>query len=503
MATSRRIKSKQQLVLQQIREMTALERKVTIELQQAMSKILALALKHGDEFSLRPKELTAVHNSLRDAQIAAHLIAVRRVRSQLPATLSFSALTPQLLRDLTEEQIQGLEAKYDAKTVQIISSLTTDLNRGVRNALSDAVESNVTPKAAVQSFFSKAGLTQNNPHYYETLLRTQTQLVYNSARWEEYQRPEIDEIIWGYEYVTVGDDRVRPEHVKLDGTKLPKDDPLWRTFWPPNGYNCRCQTIPIFDKVRSKRPPADTVADAGFGFNPGEIQPNLAVRENIKAVPDALKDAPRQSKAEVVWHQSYANVYGDPQTNWNERVGADVSPASLVGAPDGSKVYVNSMTKTHLRVYVEHPDIDFCERYVIVDKNTGELYIKNSELRVNKPGVGRQILRDEVANAKAAGIKKIVTEAAGSATNRDYNGYYTWARYGYDRSLEYIQDDNVRAATIAKFPEAETILDIMATEEGRQWWKKNGGSWDAEFDLTPGSRSLQVFDAYLIARGEK
>lgn len=41
-------------------------------------------------------------------------------------------------------------------------------------------------------------------------------------------------------YVTVGDDRVRPSHAKLDGTIRRVDDPFWDTHFPPWEYNCRC-----------------------------------------------------------------------------------------------------------------------------------------------------------------------------------------------------------------------------------------------------------------------
>ena len=41
-------------------------------------------------------------------------------------------------------------------------------------------------------------------------------------------------------YRTVGDSRVRPDHEALDGIAKPVDDPFWNTFYPPNGFLCRC-----------------------------------------------------------------------------------------------------------------------------------------------------------------------------------------------------------------------------------------------------------------------
>jgi SPP1 gp7 family putative phage head morphogenesis protein len=46
-------------------------------------------------------------------------------------------------------------------------------------------------------------------------------------------------------YVTVGDDRVRPEHAILEGIVRPVNDSFWSQYYPPNAYNCRCSTTPV------------------------------------------------------------------------------------------------------------------------------------------------------------------------------------------------------------------------------------------------------------------
>lgn len=51
-----------------------------------------------------------------------------------------------------------------------------------------------------------------------------------------------------WEYQTVEDDAVRPEHQKLHGIVLPWDDPRWDKIFPPNGWNCRCY---VLAKMRS------------------------------------------------------------------------------------------------------------------------------------------------------------------------------------------------------------------------------------------------------------
>ena len=50
-------------------------------------------------------------------------------------------------------------------------------------------------------------------------------------------------------YRTVGDSRVRPEHAALNGIVKPIDDPFWKTYYPPNGWRCRCTVMNTAEKV--------------------------------------------------------------------------------------------------------------------------------------------------------------------------------------------------------------------------------------------------------------
>jgi hypothetical protein len=47
----------------------------------------------------------------------------------------------------------------------------------------------------------------------------------------------------------------------------------------------------------------------------------------------------------------------------------------------------------------------------------------------------------------------------------------------------------------------KTLLDLLRTQEGRAWWIENGTTVEATFDLASGSRSRQVLQAALTARG--
>ncbi|NME69017.1 PBECR2 nuclease fold domain-containing protein [Flammeovirga aprica] len=96
-------------------------------------------------------------------------------------------------------------------------------------------------KAISFSQFKKkvAGLHQK---FNETYLQAEFQNVKSSAimgsKWMEI---EATKRRFPYlKYTTEGDDRVRPEHDAMNGIVLPIDDTFWNSYYPPNGWRCRC-----------------------------------------------------------------------------------------------------------------------------------------------------------------------------------------------------------------------------------------------------------------------
>ena len=63
-----------------------------------------------------------------------------------------------------------------------------------------------------------------------------------AAQWAAYAR---EKKFTNLQYRTALDDKVRPEHAALEGVTLPQDDPFWNTAFPPNGWNCRCNVVPV------------------------------------------------------------------------------------------------------------------------------------------------------------------------------------------------------------------------------------------------------------------
>ena len=76
------------------------------------------------------------------------------------------------------------------------------------------------------------------PQRLEVIYRTNMQNAYMAGRWQELQdnRAAMPYL----QYTAVMDNRTCPLHRELHGQVYHIDDPFWDTFYPPNGFNCRC-----------------------------------------------------------------------------------------------------------------------------------------------------------------------------------------------------------------------------------------------------------------------
>lgn len=125
-----------------------------------------------------------------------------------------------------------------------------------------------------------------NDTYNANYLRAEYNFVQASAqmaaKWEQFAE---DGDRYNLQYRTAGDSKVRPAHAALNGVTLPPSDPFWQTYYPPNGWNCRCTVVQV---RKSKYPvtPHDEAMKRGeealqddtkgiFHFNPGIQQKTM------------------------------------------------------------------------------------------------------------------------------------------------------------------------------------------------------------------------------------
>lgn len=112
-------------------------------------------------------------------------------------------------------------------------------------------------------------------------------------------------------------------------------------------------------------------------------------------------------------------------------------------------------------------------------------------------GHGKQIFYNQVLQFKGIGKKYLSTDAAKSDI---YNGYYTWARMGYDISDAHQKKkflSLVKSSGDKDIAGVKSLPHLMSFPEGREFWKKNGFAFEGKFDLSDNSQSMFILTKYM------
>lgn len=97
----------------------------------------------------------------------------------------------------------------------------------------------------------KTGEYFGTPRRLNTIYRVNMQSAYSAARYQRLMDNVDNRPYW--QYSAVGDARTRPAHLALSGKVYRYDDPFWATFYPPNGFNCRCTVIALAERDLKRR----------------------------------------------------------------------------------------------------------------------------------------------------------------------------------------------------------------------------------------------------------
>ncbi len=200
---------------------------------------------------------------------------------------------------VTPEQFASLGDQAKTRAFMVGGVARMDLVEGIHQAVLDAIKNGETLadfQGRVDGLFATQGFVTGEGGLgawrLETIFRTNIQTAYSVGRHEQMVDMKEDFPYW--EYDAVNDGNTRPEHAALDGKVFPADHPFWDTWYPPNGYNCRCGVNPIhkyvaeeegveietedptgkliepIDAAGNKLPARPLMPDPGFATNPAK-----------------------------------------------------------------------------------------------------------------------------------------------------------------------------------------------------------------------------------------
>ena len=203
---------------------------------------------------------------------------------------------------------------------------------------------------------------------------------------------------------------------------------------------------------------------------------------------------PLRSSARVVVWPGEQSLIDRTARRFFGRVLQSWEYAGLCGAPDDVVVEVDILGRG-LCLDFYQPEQFSCTGVRLVRWREHAATLVNDGLhicgeRLQQQSMGLQILRRELCHARRLGIRHI---SATAGRRDDENGYYTWPRLGFDGPLP----RPIFRQLPCHLRSARSVLDLMDTDSGRQWWREHGTTIQVVFDLASGSRSSRTFQRYL------
>ena len=101
-------------------------------------------------------------------------------------------------------------------------------------------------KGQIRSFDAFANdFNKVNQKYNQNYLEAEHQFAINSSQMAGNWASLDPNGRYNLQYRTANDDRVRENHRVLQDVTLPKEDSFWLSYYPPNGWRCRCTAVEV------------------------------------------------------------------------------------------------------------------------------------------------------------------------------------------------------------------------------------------------------------------
>jgi SPP1 gp7 family putative phage head morphogenesis protein len=233
--------------------------------QRRMGELLARHLAHADLsgriqilrhaqrvtkklFPLSTRSRTVLFADGRKAEEAANSLPALTIGTNFGFPDATSSAYIRSLTPVTRAMFDGLTDIYRRNAFTLAGTSDVRLIEKIRNELAQVAEKGGTKRdfqKAVAALHDEADIKSLNAFSLDTAFNTAMQKAYSAGRLEQMQEDHIVDALPYWQYWTMEDDRVRPEHAVLDQFLARAIDPVWHKIYPPSGFNCRCAVVPV------------------------------------------------------------------------------------------------------------------------------------------------------------------------------------------------------------------------------------------------------------------
>lgn len=208
---------------------------------------------------------------------------------------------------VTPKQFYSIADEYRSLAFTVGGYTKAQLLKKFYDELLGAIEEGTTLKTFqenMNSFLESQGYEGITPFQADNIFRTNVQTAYQVGHYKQMTDPAVLRLRPYWMYDAVNDSHTRPSHLAMDGRVFPADDPIWDTWYPPNGFRCRCTVRSLSKrqvkerglKVETEAPRAaeledgrfvNILPDPQFSTNPAKVR----FQPDMKGYPESLVKA--------------------------------------------------------------------------------------------------------------------------------------------------------------------------------------------------------------------
>lgn len=249
-----------------------------------------------------------------------------------------------------------------------------------------------------------------SPWRLKTIYETNLATAYAAGRYQE-QLENAEAEPYGM-YVAVMDARTRPAHAAMNGKVFRLDDPFWGSFYPPNGWNCRCRVRALSgerlerkglkvessagkisrESVRVSRdgrmadlavygdPKADVriQTDPGWAYNPGRTWMDTMGPKLAASLASAPREAAEAALRETVRSDGFKRFYERPEGEWPVLRLPDEAAKAIRAQDPVAQLSGETLVKNKLH----HPDLSLEDYQTLPELGTPDLAVRDGDQTV-------------------------------------------------------------------------------------------------------------------------
>ncbi|MGE4195324.1 MAG: phage minor head protein [Pseudodesulfovibrio sp.] len=150
---------------------------------------------------------------------------------------------------VSAKEFEAMDAAARTRAFAVSGLAKMDQVGSVHAAITKALDDGETLrdfKGRIGSIIEQQGWTGKKAWRVENIFRSNIQSAYMAGRHQQMKRVAKSRPYW--QLVAVRDRRTRQTHLAVDGLVYPHDHPFWQTWYPPNGFACRCVVITLSER---------------------------------------------------------------------------------------------------------------------------------------------------------------------------------------------------------------------------------------------------------------